>query len=142
MASQPQPLSEPPSPLGTPATIPLELRRMIYGLVLASSSSLIGTSTAIKDETLPMLYDHGIQRTRINLDRDIASDFGYSCFDPWQKQKPYYLVDHSIRRLDEDNQALVKKLSITIDMMQPHSLSSFRKPKVCTLRFPSTFHTL
>ena len=142
MASQSQPLSALPSPLGSLATVPLEIRRMIYSLVLASSSSLIGTSSAIKDETLPMLYDHGIQRIRINLDPYIVLDFSNTCFYPRKRQRPSSCsVDHPGQRLDEERQALVKKISITVGVVQFDSLPSFRDTKVCTPRFLSLSHT-
>ena len=139
MAAQSMVLSTPSTPLGSLATFPLEIRRMIYSLALASSYSLIGTSRAIKEETLPMLYEHGIQRFRIKFDRTIVLGFPAFYFEPPTWRKSYTTVNHPGWRLDEEDQALIQNISITVDMVEPHSLH--RGPRVCAPR-SSLFHTL
>ena len=139
MMSASQLLAAPPSPLGSLAIIPLEVRRMIYGLVLASSSSLIGTSKAIKEETLPMLYEYGNQRIQIRYDRTIVYGFCASYFDPRNWKKSYTSVEYPGWRLFEKQQALVRNTSITVDMVKPHVLD--RGPDVCIPRFSSILRT-
>ena len=140
MASQSQPLSAPPSPLGSLATVPLEIRQMIYGLVFASSSSLMRTSQAINEEALPILYDHGIRRTRIRYDRTTIFGFSDAYNNPCNGRKTYTSVDWHGWELDEEEMAPLKNISITVDMVIPHH--HFMGPRVCNSISSYLFYTL
>ena len=120
MAPQPQPKSRPPSPLGSLATVPLEIRQMIYSLVLASSSSLIGTSSAIKTETWPILYKDRFQPIQITFDRLIFGGRSASYFDTCTFRKAFFVMNPPEWTPDQRSQAPVVNISITVDMVEPY----------------------
>ena len=154
------PRAESPSPLGILIAFPPEIRQLIYPYALAQSPALIRTSKAIRAETQPLLYQHGVYRVYINIDHDEPWPVQW-CDNqvPQNFQSAYVTVrPHSLWKSSHDSLVNIRNFEIHVDISEPgqsdrginggkvNPLSSFsdvaemiyfkaRKPWRCRVKF-------